>query len=63
MIVTLWRRGMQGHIDWRLGALIAIGAVGIANLDNLLSREKLVAPGGSRRRYGNHAQCQGDACR
>ena len=27
MAITLWRRGIQGHIDWRLGALIAVGAV------------------------------------
>lgn len=27
MMITLWRRGIQGHIDWRLGALIALGAI------------------------------------
>jgi uncharacterized membrane protein YfcA len=27
MIVTLWRRGVQGHVEWRLAVLIAIGAV------------------------------------
>ncbi len=27
MLVALWRRGAEGHVDWRLAALIAIGAV------------------------------------
>lgn len=27
MAVALWRRGLQGHVDWRLAALCAAGAV------------------------------------
>ena len=27
MVITLWRRGIQGHIDWKLATLIAVGAV------------------------------------
>jgi uncharacterized membrane protein YfcA len=26
-VVALWRRGVQGHVDWRTGAVIAVGAV------------------------------------
>jgi uncharacterized membrane protein YfcA len=37
MLVTLWRRGVQGHVDWRLGILIAIGAVGGAFLGSWLA--------------------------
>lgn len=37
MAITLWRRGMQGHIDWRLGLLIAVGAVGGAFLGSWLA--------------------------
>jgi uncharacterized membrane protein YfcA len=41
MLVTLWRRSGSGQIDWRLGALIAVGAVGGAFLGSWLVR-----PGG-----------------
>ena len=27
MLIALWRRGMQGHIDWRLALWIAVGSV------------------------------------
>jgi uncharacterized membrane protein YfcA len=27
MTVALWRRGIAGHVDWRLAALCAVGAV------------------------------------
>ena len=37
MLVTLWRRGMQGHVDWRLAVLIAVGAVGGAFLGSWLA--------------------------
>ena len=38
MLVTLWRRSGAGQIDWRLGALIAVGAVGGAFLGSWLVR-------------------------
>ena len=37
MLITLWRRGIQGHVDWRLGALIAVGAVAGAFLGSWLA--------------------------
>lgn len=37
MVITLWRRGVQGHVDWRLGLLIAVGAVGGAFLGSWLA--------------------------
>ena len=37
MLITLWRRGLQGHIDWQLAVLIAIGAVGGAFLGSWLA--------------------------
>lgn len=37
MLITLWRRGIQGHVDWRLGLLIAVGAVGGAFLGSWLA--------------------------
>ena len=37
MAITLWRRGIQGHVDWRLGALIAVGAVAGAFLGSDLA--------------------------
>jgi uncharacterized membrane protein YfcA len=27
MLVALWRRGIQDHVDWRVAAFIAVGAV------------------------------------
>jgi uncharacterized membrane protein YfcA len=26
-LVTIWRRGTQGHIDWSVGAIVAVGGV------------------------------------
>ena len=37
MLVTLWRRGIQGHVDWRLGAMIAVGAVAGAFLGSWIA--------------------------
>ena len=37
MLVTLWRRGIQGHVDWRLAALIAVGAVAGAFIGSSLA--------------------------
>jgi uncharacterized membrane protein YfcA len=36
-LVTIWRRGVQGHIDWPTGAIIAIGGVGGAFLGSWLA--------------------------
>ncbi len=27
MLVAMWRRGVQGHVDWRVAGVIAVGAV------------------------------------
>jgi uncharacterized membrane protein YfcA len=27
MAVALWRRGIQGHVDWRTAGIVAVGAV------------------------------------
>ena len=37
MLITLWRRGVQGHVDIPLAALIAVGAVGGAFLGSWLA--------------------------
>jgi uncharacterized membrane protein YfcA len=37
MLVALWRRGVQGHVDWRVAGLVAIGAVAGAFLGSHLA--------------------------
>jgi len=37
MLVTLWRRGVQGHVDFRVGLVIAGGAVAGAFLGSWLA--------------------------
>lgn len=37
MLVTLWRRGIQGHVEWQLAGGIAIGAVAGAFLGSWLA--------------------------
>lgn len=27
MLVALWRRGGEGHVDWKIAALVAVGAM------------------------------------
>jgi uncharacterized membrane protein YfcA len=36
MLIALWRRGIQGHMDWRIAALVAVGSVGGAFLGSWL---------------------------
>jgi uncharacterized protein len=38
MAITLWRRGAAGHVDWRVGGLIAIGAFAGAFLGSELAK-------------------------
>ena len=37
MAVALWRRGIQGHVDWTLAGLLAVGAIGGALLGSHLA--------------------------
>ena len=37
MVVALWRRGIQGHVDWRLAVLIAVGSIAGAFLGSWLA--------------------------
>jgi len=37
MAVAVWRRGVQGHVDWGLAALLAVGAIGGAFLGSWLA--------------------------
>lgn len=37
MLITLWRRGIQGHVAWPLAGVIAVGAVGGAFLGSWLA--------------------------
>jgi uncharacterized membrane protein YfcA len=37
MLVALWRRSSQGHVNWTLAAICAVGAVGGAFLGSALA--------------------------
>ena len=37
MLVALWRRGIQGHVEWKLAVLLAVGAVAGAFLGSWLA--------------------------
>jgi uncharacterized membrane protein YfcA len=37
MLITLWRRGVQGHMDWRFAGLMAVGSVAGAFLGSWLA--------------------------
>lgn len=37
MLVALWRRGSEGHVDWRVAGTIAIGAIAGAFIGSHLS--------------------------
>jgi uncharacterized membrane protein YfcA len=37
MAIALWRRGVQGHMDWRIAGLVAIGSIGGAFLGSWLA--------------------------
>jgi len=50
MLVTLWFRNSAGQIDWRLAALIALGAVSGAFLGSWLVRPDGPVDGASLRR-------------
>jgi hypothetical protein len=36
-LVALWRRGVQAHVDWEIGAIVAAGAVAGAFLGSWLA--------------------------
>ena len=50
MAVAMWRRGIQGHVDWGVAALLAVGAVGGAFLGSWLAGQ--LSPTAIRRIFG-----------